>query len=196
MNVQIGQVWRDSDPRRAGRTFRVVNIDNDVATCENLTGKGGLKPSVITSFINTNRFTSKYYKLQNGIGTFSTLADDEVAGFQMTSSAVKVIRRQPKASLVQECKNMWPGDWKEAGPFIILNSKNNDFEIIFRQLVEFSKPFEVKVKLYNFIIFNTIVSGDITNAIKKVQDYFLVLNHELQNFMTPQQENFRPGAVG
>ena len=69
MNVQVGQVWEDTDSRRVGRTFKIANIDGDMATCENLTGAGGIAPTRPTAFINLKRFQPRYYKLRTNGNT-------------------------------------------------------------------------------------------------------------------------------
>lgn len=197
MNVQVGQVWEDADSRRSGRTFKIANIDDGMATCENLTGIGGAQPTKPTAFIKLERFKPKYYKLKNGNAN-ADLADDLAKAIKYESdkdpnfisraadplfSKVEVVRRKPKAALVQDCKNFWPGEWREVGPYVMLCSENNDFEVSIRQLEEFHKPFEIRVKLYQFTIFSGTIRGDVRDALVKVQDFFLVLNHELKNFI-------------
>jgi hypothetical protein len=198
MNVRVGQVWEDADSRRAGRTFKIANIDGDMATCENLTGIGGIPPAKTTAFIKLERFKPKYYKLKRASGN-SDLADDLAKALQYDSDKdpdfisrasdvdpppdsfsysfkeVKVVRRKPKAALVRGCRNFWPGEWREVGPYVVLCSPNNDFEV--------SMPFEIRVKLYQFIIFKGTIRGDVIDALMKVQDFFLVLNHELSSFI-------------
>lgn len=238
MNVQVGQVWEDADSRRAGRTFKIADIDDGMATCENLTGIGGTPPSKPTAFIKLERFKPKYYKLKRASGN-SELADDlakamryesdkdpgfisraadevcpycggdgyesascgeirlcscqrkkpKLAGQQSPSyrpvsfQEVKVVRRKPKKELLKSCRNFWPGEWREVGPYVALCSRNNDFEVSIRELDEFSRPFEVRVKLYQFTIFQGTIRGDVIDALMKVQDFFLVLNHELSSFI-------------
>ena len=206
MNVEIGQVWEDADSRRAGRTFEVVNIDDGMATCENLTGTGGSQPTKPTAFIKLERFHPKYYKLRPSknktiglvtVGSVVSLKESEpptqpeefVDEFlPVKFDKIEIVRRKPKAVLVQECKNFWPGDWKEVGPCVMLCSEHNDFEVSIRELEEFYKPFEIRVKLYQFTIFTGTIRGDITDALTKVQDFFLVLNHELKNFIVGEEK--------
>ena len=186
MNVQIGQVWEDTDRRRSGRTFKVTNIDIDgTVTCENLTGVNGAEPSKPISFINKKRFISKYYKLKNKVmNTATTLGDGEVALVSNTFHQIPIVRRQPRPILLEEAKNIWPGDWREVGQFLILSSENEDFEVTVRPMDRFNGLFNVRIRLYTFCIWDHNFRSSIKDALEKTQDYFLVLSSELNNFIS------------
>lgn len=187
MDVQIGQVWEDTDRRRMGRTFKVVNIDTSdgTVTCENLTGANGTEPSKPISFINKKRFISKYYKLKaKALTTASTLSDGEVAVVSNTFHQIPIVRRQPKPILIEEANATWPGDWREVGQFLILSSDNEDFEVSVRPMDRFNGLFNVRIRLYQYTIWDQNFRTSLKNALERTQDYFIVLSSELNNFIS------------
>ena len=196
MNVEVGQVWEDADSRRVGRTFKIANLDGDTATCEVLTGPGGTTPQRPTAFIKVKRFLPRYYRLKQGSrrlnppAVFDQFYRHNRGAWSATEAPIdypEIVHRKPKASLVQECKNYWPGNWKEAGDVAVLMSDHNDFEVSIGQLEEFRKPITFKVKLYMYTVFSGTTHSGIEDAITKAQDYFLVLKHELNNFIVGEK---------
>lgn len=159
--VNIGEIYEDVDKRRKGRTFEIINIDNEVATCKNLTPPHGKKldKNKLLSFIKISRFKNKkYYKPSK----------------KKLSSPI--IIRPKKLSLVEKCKKILNKDWFESGPNAILNSQDR-FEISIRQTQRFPETYSYKINLDRFCINrNTIISSLEESLNRIIKECKLLIN--------------------
>lgn len=196
MTIAQGQIWEDKDIRRIGRTFKISNIDDDIVTCEILTGVGGKSPNKnhLVSFINKKRFdTCKYYKLKTNIikdikKSNINYKTETADNFSLLKKIIKpnnvkyVITRPKTKSLEEKCKDCWKGNWKTYGPIVSLNS-NDKLEVNVRQTCKFPSTFDVKIKLDRFHIYNEVMNGKLEDVLAKAQKELLKLNVEINQIL-------------
>lgn len=202
--VKLKQIWEDKDKRRAGRTFKIQNIDleENKATVEILTGPGGKRPDKNNeiSFIRLDRFNvSKYYRLvQDVVSVFASEPDppkskfeEKITVFQDTDRGVKemetIIVRKPtnNKSLMEQCQEHWPGSWQNSGPFSSLTSDR--FEVMVRQSQNFSKMLDVKVKLDKFCIYNIVSDKPLSDVLMTTRTALAKIAEDLIDMVVPDE---------
>jgi hypothetical protein len=185
--VEVGQVWADKDKRRGGRLFMISNIDDGMATCENLPSKDGKVPGKPISFIRLDRFkTVRHYSLIDKPArtesievsevtpeTYSVVSDEDL---EVINNIVRVnptvVKRNTDHSqlLLEKVNKEWPTPegWKKIGSFFMTG--NDMFEISVRP-EGVTDNFEVRIKLYNYCVFDSRIRGTIEDALVKCKNY-------------------------
>lgn len=197
--INVGQIWEDKDKRRTGRTFKIRNIDNltNQVTVEVLTGAGGKEPDSnnLISFIKLSRFkNAKYYKLKKDVvKTFSARYDEykedqpdtidvisKINDEELLNTTIVVRKPYKDPSCLEKCKEAWPGDWKDYDRFAVL--AGDSFEIHVRQERHFSNMHHAKIKINNFVFFETTV-GDLNSCLKLVEEKLFDAANDIAGLM-------------
>lgn len=183
--VEIGQIWADKDKRRAGRMFIISNIDDGLATCENIPSSDGKSPGNSISFIRLDRFkTPRYYSL---IGkpvrieakkevtplTYSVVSDEDLEAINnIVRVNPTVVKRNTDHSelLLEKINTEWPTPegWKKIGSFFMTG--NDMFEVSIRP-EGVTNAFEVRIKLYKYCIFDSRIRGTVEDTLVKCKSY-------------------------
>lgn len=189
--VKVGQVWEDADSRRAGRAFKISNIDNGVATCEIISGSNGKKPNKDLTFIKLKRFVPKYYRLKSspiktasikGVTARTAPMQTEVAS---TAVSMPSIFRRPSVeeqerNLLDSAFEAWPLNWRKIGSFLM--AENDFFEIRVRP-ENLLNCFNVQIKLGAFFIYNMTTRGNVKTALDKSRNFLLTISNSINSLM-------------
>jgi hypothetical protein len=190
-NVCTGQVYKDTDTRRAGRTFKVVNIDYDdnLVTCQNLTRTGGKAPlkGREVSFIKLSRLVSsrQYKMVADKATTIINNCETPVQVKKLPKTIdFTILKRKPKQTLLTQIKNIVPGQWSESGPYCSLMG-NNNAELLIRQTQEHPAAFEYKIMYNRFCLCREVLNVSLKLVLEQAHAAIYDISKDIVTVLKP-----------